>query len=165
MRALPRIALVSASLFVPLVLLAAGAPSPQEFVTKASEAGMAEVELSKLALQKSSDPDIKAFAQRMVTDHGKADAELAAIAERKKLMPSAKLSAAHEKALENLRGKSGGDFDDAYSDQMKSDHKEAVELFTEARGTADPELAAFAAKTLPTLKAHEELAAHLDDTH
>ncbi len=153
------------SLAISSMALAASEMSPQEFVTKASEAGMAEVELSKLALQKSNDADIKTFAQQMVTDHGKLGAELKAMADRKKLIPSGKLTDSQLEVVEKLKNKTGKDFDDAYSDRMEEDHEESVKLFTDAAKSSDSELAAFAAKTLPTLKAHEKMAEHLDATH
>jgi putative membrane protein len=71
----------------------------------------------------------------------------------------------HKKALEDLRGKSGKEFDTAYAKQMVMDHNEAVTLFTGASALPDADLAAFAKKTLPTLKEHQQMAAHLDAKH
>src|SRR6478752_7729721 len=119
-----------------------------DFVAKASEAGTAEVELGKLASQKGTAPAVRDFGQRMVTDHTKAGSELEAIAGRKSMMPNAE----HKKALEDLRGKSGKEFDAAYAAQMVKDHNEAVALFTAASSLPDSELAGFASKTLPTLR-------------
>src|SRR5215831_15911194 len=41
----------------------------QAFVTKAMQGGEAEVELGKLAQDKSQSQDVKQFAQKMVSDH------------------------------------------------------------------------------------------------
>lgn len=139
--------------------------TPAEFVMKASEAGAAEVELGKLAADKGAAPQVKNFGQRMVSDHTKADTELQAIASKKGLAGTRQLNAMHMKALEELRGKSSNDFDTAFAKQMVMDHNEAVALFTQASALPDAELAAFARKTLPTLKEHQEMAAHLDMKH
>ena len=52
------------------------ATSDQSFVTEAAAGGLAEVELGQLAAEKSSNPEVKKFAERMVTDHGKANDQL-----------------------------------------------------------------------------------------
>jgi len=132
-----------------------------DFVAKASEAGTAEVELGKLASQKGTAPAVRDFGQRMVTDHTKAGSELEAIAGRKSLTPTRMLNAEHKKALEDLRGKSGKEFDAAYAAQMVKDHNEAVALFTAASSLPDSELAGFASKTLPTLRDHQKMAKQL----
>src|SRR6476661_9967309 len=49
-------------------MAAAGPDMDKVFVKKALEGSMAEVEMGKLALQKSSDDQVKQFAQRMVDD-------------------------------------------------------------------------------------------------
>ena len=59
--------------------------SPQDFVTLAAQVGMAEVQLGKVALEKSADPQVLQFAQRMIADHGQANEELAGIATKEGL--------------------------------------------------------------------------------
>src|SRR5438445_3804404 len=59
-------------------------PGPEAFIKDAAQGGMAEVQLGKLAEQKSKDPEIKKFAQMMVTDHTTAGNDLKAVAEKKK---------------------------------------------------------------------------------
>ncbi len=68
-------------------------PAPSVFVKKAALGGMTEVEAGKVALSKSQDPAIRDFAQRMVTDHGKANSELESLAMRKGLTPPKQLDA------------------------------------------------------------------------
>src|SRR5712671_1113768 len=53
------------------------------FMKKAADGGMAEVELGQLAVQKASSSDVKAFGQRMVDDHGKANEQLKQLAAEK----------------------------------------------------------------------------------
>jgi putative membrane protein len=133
------------------------------FVTKATQASLAEVELSKLALQKSQDEQIRAFAQRMVQDHQKASAELKPIAQKHGIQASAQLDAKHAKKLEDLKAKSGEAFDAEYSKIMMKDHEKAVGLFTKASKSTQlhSDLRNFASKTLPTLESHHRLANRL----
>ena len=52
------------------------AAADTKFVQEAAVGGMAEVALGKLAATKATNPDVKQFAQRMIDDHSKANAEL-----------------------------------------------------------------------------------------
>ena len=52
------------------------------FVRKALEGGMAEVQLGQLALQKSSNDDVKQFAQKMIDDHTKLGDQMKPIAQQ-----------------------------------------------------------------------------------
>jgi putative membrane protein len=135
----------------------------QAFVAKAAQSGMAEVELSQLALQNSKDEQVRSFAQQMVQDHEKANMELKSIAQKHNLQVPPKTDAKHQQALEKLKGQSGAQFDAAYSKDMKKDHDAAVALFTEASNAQrlNPDLKSFAAKTRPTLQTHHRLASNL----
>jgi putative membrane protein len=154
------VAMVASALVQP-VMSAEMMLTPEMFVGRASEAGMAEVELSKVAVQKSTTPAVKEFAQTMVTDHTKANMELEPIAKAKSIAPTKTLNATHAKALADLKGMSGKDFDTAYLKQMVTDHDEAVALFTAGTTVKDKDLAAFATKTLPVLKMHQQHVQHL----
>ena len=146
-------------------LMAAEALTPPDFVAKASEAGMAEVELGKLASKMGSTPAVRAYGERMVADHTKAGKELEAIAMKKNLPVMKALNAKHQKAVTDLSAKSGKSFDDAYAQQMVVDHDEAVTLFTSATTLKDADLSAFASKTLPTLQAHQKDAHQMHGMH
>jgi putative membrane protein len=135
--------------------------TPETFVKTAAEDGMAEVGLAKLALKKSSNNDVKQFAQKMQKDHEQADEELAGIAKAKGLTLPPKPDAKQEAMLKSLSAKSGAAFDKEYADHMAKDHAQAVALFQAASKSSDPELAAFAKKTLPTLEEHKQLADNL----
>jgi putative membrane protein len=137
------------------------APSPQTFVEKAAQDGMTEVELGKVALEKSQNPEVRNFAQRMVTDHGKANSELATLAKQKGIDAPKKLDAEHQAMVKNLKAKDGASFDSEYSHHMNMDHSKAISLFEAASKSPDKDLAGFAKKTLPTLKEHKEMAGKL----
>jgi len=126
-----------------------------DFLAKATEGGLKEVELGKLASQKASNADVKAFANRMVADHGKSNAELARIAgttvakpAAEKLAPPAKLTTA-----------SGAEFDRAYMAEMVMAHQNTVALFEkQLRDGQDEALKRFVTEKLPTVRDHLEKA-------
>lgn len=126
-----------------------------KFVVTAAADGMAEVNLGKVAEVKASSTRVKNFAAMMVADHSKAGNALADLAKSKNItLPTAPDTSAQEKA-QKLAKKSGKDFDKDYVDAMVDGHKKAVKLFEDAsQNLKDPDLKAFAIKTLPTLKMH-----------
>jgi putative membrane protein len=136
-------------------------PDLTTFVKKAAQDGMTEVEVGKLALSKSQDPAIRGFAQKMVDDHSKANAELAQIAEAKGVTPPKKLDAEHQAMVSSMKNVAAADFDRQYSKHMNMDHSKAIALFESASKADDPQLAEFAQKTLPTLKVHKQMAEKL----
>ncbi|WP_175717767.1 DUF4142 domain-containing protein [Burkholderia anthina] len=133
-----------------------------EFVDKAALAGKTEVQASQLALKQAQSADVRAFAKRMVTDHGKANAKLDEIAARKGMKPQ--VEQISDPDVEALRGKSGHDFDTAYVAAVgPAAHKKAIALFEgEARDGKDAQLRAFAQSTLPTLRHHLSMAQALE---
>jgi putative membrane protein len=150
---------------VPVAGVAADAestpPAPAVFVKKAALDGLTEVELGKVALEKSQNAEVRRFAQRMVTDHTKANKELESIAKAKGIEPPKSLDAEHREMVSMLSDKSGPEFDKAYSEHMNMDHSKAIALFEGASKSTDADLAGFAKKTLPTLKEHKQMAQKL----
>lgn len=133
-----------------------GAFSDALFVAAAAAAGMAEVGSSKIAVQQAGSDEIKMFAQKMVDDHTKANKELMALASQKQFQVPTGISIQDQAAANALSGLSGEEFDCAYAKNQLAAHICAVELFTaEAERGRDPEVRAWAAKTLPTLKEHK----------
>lgn len=126
-----------------------------KFTTAAAVGGMAEVELGKLALQKSSNAQVKEFATMMVNDHGKANTELMTIAAAKNITLPSTVDEEHKSKMDDLSKKSGVDFDKAYVDEMVDGHKSTLKLMEdESKNGADAELKAFAAKTAPVVQTH-----------
>lgn len=129
------------------------------FITQAAEDGHAEVALGKLAQQNGANQAVKEFGQRMVTDHGKANQELAAIATKLGVTPTKEPGTKQKADIKKLSKLKGADFDREYADHMVKDHEKAVALFEkEARNGKVPELKTFASKTLPVLQEHLKMA-------
>jgi putative membrane protein len=127
----------------------------QAFVKEAALGGMAEVDLGQLASTKATDEKVKAFAQKMVTDHSKANDELKTLASSKQMMVPTALDAKHQATHDRLAKMSGSAFDRAYVTDMVADHRKDVADFKhQAMAAKDPDVKAFAAKTLPTLQEH-----------
>jgi putative membrane protein len=138
---------------------AKGASPDSTFVTKAAKGGMAEVELGKLAAEKGTSDQVKQFGQRMVTDHSKANDELKAVAQSKSLTLPTALDPKDKALHDRLAKMSGAAFDRAYMQAMLADHQKDVREFRmEANSGQDPDVKAFAAKTLPTLEEHLKMA-------
>ncbi len=126
-----------------------------EFLTKAANGGMAEVDAGKLADTKALSADVKRFAMMMVMDHTKANAEVKALAAARNVTLPAMVSDDKKKTADDLAAKSGSAFDKAYMDQMIKDHKETINLFEKgADDSKDAEVKTFINNTLPKLKMH-----------
>jgi putative membrane protein len=135
------------------------ASADANFVKMASAAGMAEVNLGKLGAEKGHSDAVKTFGQTMVDDHTKAGDELKTIASGKSIPVADAPMPADVKAASMIEKKEGAAFDTAFKTKMVADHEKVIKLFTkESTGGKDPELKAFATKTLPTLKHHLEMA-------
>jgi putative membrane protein len=133
----------------------------QLFVTQAGLDGMTEVQMAELAQTRSSNPQVRKLAALMVSDHGKTNAELKALAAKKGLEAPNQLDPEHATMLHSLSAKPASEFDGAYAKHMVEAHVKAIQLFEDETYVSDAELAAFAKKTLPTLTHHKQLAEEL----
>jgi putative membrane protein len=135
------------------------APADHNFVQEAAIGGLAEVELGNLAKEKASNADVKSFGDRMATDHGKANDELKSWAQQKNVPLPTELDAKHKATRDRLAKLSGEAFDKAYMREMVADHTRDVAAFKRSSTSAkDPDLKAWAGKTLPTLEDHMKMA-------
>lgn len=136
----------------------------QEFATKAAQGNMAEVNAGQMAAQKGTSADVKAFGNRMVNDHGKALDELKQWAATKGFTLPTDVSADQKAEADKLSQKSGADFDKSYADTMADDHeKDAKEFEKASKDAQDPDLKAWAAKTLPIIQDHLKMAKEMKD--
>ncbi|BBP75695.1 DUF305 domain-containing protein [Pseudomonas gingeri NCPPB 3146 = LMG 5327] len=142
------------------------AGTPAEFIDNASAAGIAEIETSRLAIQKTTATDINSYAVEMIKDHTDANRDLKAIATRHNLPMASDAQIMDQARKLMLQVQEGESFDVAYvANQIKS-HEQVIKLFEdEARDSQSPELKAFAQQTLPKLEMHLDMARKLEMTH
>lgn len=125
------------------------------FAMKAAVGGMMEVESGNVAQQNAQSDRIKSYGAMMVKDHGAANQELASLATTKGLTIPMALPADKQKHVNDMKGMKGKSFDSHYISMMLNDHKKTIADFEkESSNGKDPDLKAWASKTLPTLKAH-----------
>lgn len=128
----------------------------RKFINEAAEGGMAEVQLGQLALKRGSSDAVKQYAQQMIDEHTTVNNELMAIATQKGVTPPKAISGKHEKVRAKLSKLSGTSFDQAYMKEagIKAHTQQAALFQRQAEQGQDPDLKAFAAKTLPAVQQH-----------
>jgi len=125
------------------------------FVAAASRSGLAEIELSRVAVEKAKKPAVKEFAQKMIDQHTAVAAELTAMCNTRGVALPTDTDEATKARRAELEKKTGTKLEKAYATMMVEDHRKAVELFrTQASSGTDAELKRWAEGTLPKLEEH-----------
>jgi putative membrane protein len=139
---------------------------PAAFAEVAASSNMFEIESSQLALERTSNDEVKAFAEHMIEDHTAAGEKMKAAAAKDGVTPPATMAEKEQAQLQELQSAEEEAFDQAYLTAQVAAHDEAVALFdafsTEGEESA---LRAFAAETLPTLEEHKATAHELAGSH
>lgn len=131
-----------------------------DFLEQAAQNSHAEIEASRLALTKTTNSEVKAFAQKMIDAHGKTNQELAALAAAKGVEVPAEASLVQKAKLKLLSVTDGNNFDRRYAESIGVEaHEDTIKLFEKAAArAADPEVKALATRTLPELRQHLAMA-------
>jgi putative membrane protein len=133
-------------------------PRDKMFLAASTEGGMAEVALGNLALQKSSNPEIKTFAQRMVADHTMLLDKMKPFAVQAGVQPPTHLSAADKAAVKQLTALSGDAFDRAYLKDMVADHHNDLGAFISERdSTANADLRTAVTAATQVVRDHTQM--------
>ncbi len=151
-------AMLAVSTALPSMATSTLSSTDKSFALKAAQGNAAEVADAGIAKKNSSNTDVLAFAQKMITDHGKAGKQLSAIITPMGLTAPEALNpmqtAAHQK-LETLHGAA---FNSAYLHGQRIAHEKTIELFkTEAATGSNSKLVAFAKMTLPVIERHLQM--------
>jgi len=139
-----------------------------EFVRLAKLANQHEIESSRLALEKTQDPEVRAFAQRMIDDHTRVGQQMEQVAAATPNLQETTQGAdplGADVVMARLRQANAGvEFDREYKIAQMQAHEWTIELFEEATGeeALNEGLQAFADQTLPALRQHLDLARNLD---
>jgi putative membrane protein len=137
--------------------------SDQKMMSDLAQANMAEVEAAKLAQQKSSNEDVKSFAQKMIDDHTKAGEQLQQLAQSKNVTLPTELDSKHQAEVKKLGALSGDKFDKQYMAQGGvSDHRKTHALLNHIEKSAkDSDLKTLASNLAPTVNEHWQMAKSL----
>jgi putative membrane protein len=131
----------------------------KKFLANAAQSDQDEIALSQLADQKATNPAVKAFAEKMVTEHTNMSASMKPFADSWGLTAPTGPDPDHQKELDKLNGLSGADFDKEYMSDMVSDHAKALSAFTtEAKDTKDVKFRAAVLKGKTAVAAHKNMA-------
>jgi putative membrane protein len=121
---------------------------PDQFIANARVECLTEVQLGHLAATQAADAQIREFALRASEDYEKAGLDIVRIAARRKLPVPESLDDEHRDIVEQMREKSGRDFDAAYATRMRDNHQKAQMLFQRGQQIKDPEISALASRGL-----------------
>jgi putative membrane protein len=131
----------------------------QLFVRQVSLGSTAEVELGKLANQRSANPAVKEFARHMIADHGKANEQLGSLVKAQKISLRTDWDADHKVIRDQLSKLNGQAFDELYIRSQIADHQKTAQLLEWHITAAQSEpLKNFSIQTLPVVLTHLESA-------
>jgi putative membrane protein len=142
---------------------AAVTDSDKQFLSTAAQSDMNEIKLSKLAETKASNPQVKAFAHKMVADHTRLEMKMKPFATEWGLTAPTGLDSDHQAVYDKLNGLSGADFDKEYMNAMDEDHHKALDAFTnEANTTTDAKFKRAVLNGKSVVSAHTHMADDLN---
>jgi putative membrane protein len=149
--------------------LAAGPAAAQQrldaptFVRTAAASDAFEIQSSRLALERSSNPRVRAFAEHMINDHSMTTAQLSQNAPTLVMFAApGMLDERHAAMLSQLASQNGPAFDRLYDQMQLMAHREAIALYSAYATTGDnPALVDLTRNTLPVLRQHFSMARRL----
>jgi putative membrane protein len=131
-------------------------------------ANQVDIDAGKLATEKAADPEVKKFAQLMVTDHTGVNKSAVDLATKLKVTPadnptSKSIKSGGDENVKNLTTLSGPSFDKAYVDHEVAYHQQVLDAVdkTLIPGAKNAELKALLVKVRPAFVAHLEHAKHV----
>lgn len=153
---------LSAAVLVATLGAPAFAKTEKDFVADAIKGDTSEIVLGQLALSKSSNPGVKAFAQTLINDHTKAKAQAKTVAEKLGLAPPSAVMPEAEQELKKLEKLNGDAFDKEFVRYMVKDHEKDIASFRKESQSGSGPAQNLAGETLPTLEKHLQMAKALE---
>jgi putative membrane protein len=137
--------------------------SDARFIDHVARDNEGEIELGKLAVQKAQSPEVKALAQRLVTDHSKANQQLKRLAQKESVSVPTGVGKEQKDLRAQLEKLNGAAFDRAFVDAEVKDHQNDITFYqNESNRLQDPQLRSFAQQTLPVLQEHLQMAERVE---
>ncbi len=152
-------------------LAVAEGPTDAEIAAIVVAANQVDIDAGKLAQGKTQSTEIRALADRMVTDHTAVNVQATALVKKLNVTPrpnatSESLTRGGNDNLVHLRGLTGKSFDAAYVDHEVTYHQTVIDALdrTLIPGAKNAELQALLVKVRPAFVSHLEHAKHLKST-
>jgi putative membrane protein len=149
----------------------AQAPTDPQIAAIVVTANTVDIDAGKLAKSMAASPDVKQFADQMITDHSGVNKQAVALVTKLKVTPednptSQSLKSGGEKNLDNLKTLKGAAFDKAYIDHEVAYHQQVLDAVdkTLIPSAQNAELKALLVKVRPAFVAHLEHAKHVQST-
>jgi putative membrane protein len=143
-------------------------PNAGLILSQMHQTNLMEIELGKIAAQKASSSEVRAYADQLVKDHSNVDRMVVAQAQETgtnlKNGAEARQSVRHESAREKelerkLKAAQGADFDRLFLKETSAEHDKLIaKLQQDKQNTSDEELETLIDKVIPVLEQHRELA-------
>jgi len=121
----------------------------RHFIERVAKMNTEEVDVSRIASQNATNPQVRDFANEMVTAHEKVASALTTLAASK--------GVTLDNEKENTKkwmDKKANELDEDYVKRMESAHKTMIDLFEKAAKSDDSDVATFANTYLPDLRMH-----------
>lgn len=135
------------------------AASDKTFLMNADEGNSAEIGASQIALKKSKNPDVKAYAKQMIDDHMKLRSDMKPLADQMGVTTPQPLNATHKIEMQRLSQLSGNKFDMEYMKAMDQDHHKTLDMFkNEEQTTSNQDLKAAVQQGEPVIQQHTDMA-------
>jgi predicted outer membrane protein len=112
-----------------------------EFLIQAMQDSMAEVQVCELALEKSQNPDVQAFAQSMIDEHGRMGRDMAELAQQKRLDLPRAIRREQKMTVDELAALGGRDFEQRWIQYNIDVHERDIKVFNHYAGEEqDPDI-------------------------
>ena len=158
--ALAATALISVAFGVPTY---AAGPNDAQIAAIVVTAYQVDINAGELAKAKASNKEVKAFAQRMITDHTGVNKSAVELVTKLKVKPeenetSKSLKSGGADTIKRLKGLKGKEFDKAYVDNEVTYHQTVLDALdnTLIPNASNDELKALLVKVRPAFVAHLE---------
>jgi len=130
-----------------------------DFMVKAANGGMTEVQAAQIAEQKASTGKVKQFATKMREDHSKLNDQLSQLAKDLNVTIPSAIDQDSQSMIDKLNQTPAVDFDKTFMDMMVKGHDNTVDLFQKAsKSVVNPEIHNFITSALPTIESHQQMA-------
>jgi putative membrane protein len=158
-------AILGLGLGIAMLGIAVAAPSAdrnsQKFIKDAIEGNLAEVQMGKLAQDKSMDEGVRSFGDMLVKDHSAGNEKATEVANAIGVTPPTEPNSKQKAMYDKMSKLSGAAFDREFAKMMVDDHKKDIKDFEKEAKSQNEQVAAFAKDTLPTLHKHLDTAESL----